>query len=136
MTKFFRFVGVMTLALLCGAVGGVSSNIGGRCLFDDAIWECFEKHAASGKGIPLELPDAPSPTEVGCLSIDEAKRIHTLAFIIGDGRVGDLNTIEQMFVGPNSQECVELEVLIVSSCELLGGGAAGNCSQLENPDID
>lgn len=127
----FKFVGILSLALLAGAIGGLASEVAGRCLPASNGWDCVQKLFSGEPGkVPAETqPESISPG-TKCLTLEDAKNIHTLAEIIGVGRIGDLRGIEEKFNGANLSGCVDLKTVLSSSCELLSGGAAGNCSQI------
>lgn len=127
----FKFVGILSLALLAGAIGGFASEVGGRCLPVSNGWDCVQQLFSSERAkVPAETQPEPTSPGSKCLTLEDAKSIHSLAEIIGIGRVGDLSGIEQKFSGASSSGCVDLKTVLSSSCELLSGGAAGNCSQI------
>ena len=127
----FKFVGILSLALLAGAMGGFASEVVGRCFPVSNGWDCVQQLFSSEQGkAPEEAQPASIAPGAKCLTLDDAKSIHSLAEIIGVGRVGDLSGIEDKFNGENSSGCVDLRTVLSSSCELLSGGAAGNCSQI------
>ncbi len=127
----FKFVGILSLALLAGAIGGIASEVGGRCLPVSNGWDCVKQLFSGERGkVPAETQPVSISPETKCMTLEDAKSIHTLAEIIGVGRIGDLRGIEEKFNGANSSGCVDLRTVLSSSCELLSGGAAGNCSQI------
>lgn len=127
----FKFVGILSLALLAGAIGGLASEVGGRCLPVSNGWGCVQQLFSGERGkVPAETQPESIAPGAKCLTLEDAKGIHSLAEIIGIGRIGDLSGIEEKFNGANSSGCVDLRTVLSSSCELLSGGAAGNCSQI------
>jgi len=127
----FRFIGILALALLAGAVGGLASGVGEKCFSVGIGWECIQQQFFGGATEAPITPPLPWPVpDTNCVTLDDAKSIHSLAEIIGVGRIGDLNNFEEVFSGNNVSGCVDLDTVLKSSCELLSGGAAGNCSQI------
>ena len=127
----FRFVGILSLALLAGAIGGLASEVGGRCLPVSNGWDCIQQLCYGDRvKAPAQTQAESIAPGAKCLTLEDAKSIHSLAEIIGVGRIGDLSGIEEKFNGANASGCVDLRTVLSSSCELLSGGAAGNCSQI------